>query len=298
MSSNETSGISDVFDPWARTISVTGGGRHLMVRDRLIWARREHPDLSVKTELLALENDMAVFKAEVCYPHPEAMNWPTGSMDAQVCGTGHGTETAQGFRDYVEKAETVAIGRALWTLGYGTADAHEEEGGKLPDTPVATPQSQRVRPAVPIIQGTEAITEKQLRYAWTLARTLWGNNADQELHARIEHLFRKESSKDLTKQEASQLIEMLTQSTERTNPSLPTSRITTQQVQDILAVRDSMGWSADKVRELMKEITQEENTGRLTQEEAAQLLNLMRAEMDMDLQEGMPRGPFPIEYVV
>ena len=34
--------------------------------------------------------------------------------------TGHGTETAPGFADYVERAETRALGRALAALGIGT----------------------------------------------------------------------------------------------------------------------------------------------------------------------------------
>src|SRR5262245_34245570 len=34
--------------------------------------------------------------------------------------TGYGTETAAGFADYVERAETRALGRALAVLGFGT----------------------------------------------------------------------------------------------------------------------------------------------------------------------------------
>ena len=49
---------------------------------------------------------MAIFKATVTLP--------TGGK-----ATGYGSETASDFPDFIEKAETKAIGRALNALGYG-----------------------------------------------------------------------------------------------------------------------------------------------------------------------------------
>ena len=47
-------------------------------------------------------------------------------------------ETARGFPDYVEKAETGAIGRALGVLGYGTQFAPEFDEGteRIVDSPM------------------------------------------------------------------------------------------------------------------------------------------------------------------
>lgn len=57
--------------------------------------------------------------------------------------TGHKRETMRGFADFVEKAETGAIGRALAAAGYGTlASLDFEEGEK------ASPLDGKVGPAV------------------------------------------------------------------------------------------------------------------------------------------------------
>ncbi len=57
---------------------------------------------------------MAVFRAEVILPN--------GGR-----ATGYGSEAQADFADYIEKAETKAIGRALAALGYGTQFALDFE---------------------------------------------------------------------------------------------------------------------------------------------------------------------------
>jgi hypothetical protein len=56
--------------------------------------------------------------------------------------TGYGTETAAGFTDYVERAETRALGRALAALGVGTQFVGQDltEGEHVVDAPVARDQ--------------------------------------------------------------------------------------------------------------------------------------------------------------
>lgn len=67
--------------------------------------------------------------------------------------TDYGTESRKDFADFVEKAATKSRGRALLSLGYGTAFAPElDEGERIVDTPrrpAATPQRpiQAVKPA-------------------------------------------------------------------------------------------------------------------------------------------------------
>src|SRR5688572_33426155 len=54
-----------------------------------------------------------------------------------VIATARKKETEAGFPDYIEKAETGAIGRALAMCGYGTLQAPEfDEQDRLADAPV------------------------------------------------------------------------------------------------------------------------------------------------------------------
>src|SRR5918998_6730324 len=83
-----------------------GGADYLDVKWRLLWLRKEHPDAEIVTELVQHDPQMAIFKATVTVP--------TGGK-----ATGYGSETASDFPDFIEKAETKAIGRALNAFGYG-----------------------------------------------------------------------------------------------------------------------------------------------------------------------------------
>jgi hypothetical protein len=97
------------FDPtpYIRQLRGRGGGSdYLDVKWRLLWLRKEHPDAEIVTELIQHDPQMAIFKATVTVP--------TGGK-----ATGYGSETASDFPDFIEKAETKAIGRALNALGYG-----------------------------------------------------------------------------------------------------------------------------------------------------------------------------------
>jgi hypothetical protein len=59
-----------------------------------------------------------------------------------VIATARKKETEIGFPDYIEKAETGAIGRALAMCGYGTLQAPEfDEGERIADAPVEKPKN-------------------------------------------------------------------------------------------------------------------------------------------------------------
>lgn len=99
-----------MFDPrpHVRRIQVRGQeAEYLDVKWRLAWLRTEHPDARISTEHVTLTEDLAVFRATVEIPSGGA-------------ATGYGSETRADFEDFIEKAETKAIGRALAALGYGT----------------------------------------------------------------------------------------------------------------------------------------------------------------------------------
>ena len=105
---------------------------YMEVKWRLFWLRTEHPDAHIDTELhtLDLERSLAVFKATVSIPD-------RGSA------TGWGSETADDWRDFIEKAETKAIGRALAALGFGTQfcedHAFDPTSERVVDAPVQRP---------------------------------------------------------------------------------------------------------------------------------------------------------------
>lgn len=95
------------FDP-SRYLMKIDGRDYLEVKWRLLWLRTEHPDAAIHTELVKHEDGFALFKADVFIP---------GGYGS---ATGWGSESVNDFADYIEAAETKALGRALAALGYGT----------------------------------------------------------------------------------------------------------------------------------------------------------------------------------
>ena len=115
------------------------GKEYLEVKWRLLWLRTEHPDAVIETELVShiTEPPMAIFKARVSIP---------GGGSA----TGWGQEEAADFGDYLEKAETKSLGRALAALGYGTQFTEDFEftdgdEQRVVDSPVERPALRPVR---------------------------------------------------------------------------------------------------------------------------------------------------------
>ena len=98
---------------------------YLPVAARIAWFRREHPLWSIITEVEQLANKAVVMKATI------------KDILGTVIATARKKETEVGFPDYIEKAETGAIGRALAMCGYGTLQAPEfDEQERLADAPV------------------------------------------------------------------------------------------------------------------------------------------------------------------
>src|SRR5919205_1251457 len=115
------------FEP-GKYITKVGNGDCLEVKWRLVWFRTEHPDGEIETEMVSHDGTTAVFRARVRIPNG-------GSA------TGWGSESADDFRDYLEKAETKALGRALAALGFGTQftedfDFAEGDPNRVVDSPV------------------------------------------------------------------------------------------------------------------------------------------------------------------
>jgi hypothetical protein len=116
------------------------GRDYIEVKWRLVWLRDTHPDAVVDTDLLHHANQTAIFRAKVTLP-------------GGACATGHGSESSTDFGDYLEKAETKAIGRALAALGFGTQFA----GLEFEDRATAHAQ----RSSAPPAQGALAQPPRQ-----------------------------------------------------------------------------------------------------------------------------------------
>jgi hypothetical protein len=192
------------FEP-ARYLTKLSGKDYLEVKWRLVWLRDQHADAEIVTECLFADDKIARF---VC-----TITIPSGGV-----ATGHGSETAGDFRDFYEKAETKAIGRALAALGFGTQFTPDHEFGadvgRVVDTPVQRPRAERHNAARlesdkdrPPASTTALISEKQIAYVWGLAGEK--GQDDEMVHAAIKHHYGKTSVKELTRADASDLIDRL-----------------------------------------------------------------------------------------
>jgi hypothetical protein len=112
----------------SRYVVKLRGKEYLEVKWRLLWLRTQHPEAVIETELFSHDpqRQMAIFKAKVSIPDG-------GSA------SGWGQEEAADFGDYLEKAETKALGRALAALGFGTQFTEDFEFGAEQERVVDSP---------------------------------------------------------------------------------------------------------------------------------------------------------------
>jgi hypothetical protein len=101
------------------------GKDYLQVAHRLVWMREEMPNASIETTFLKLEDNYAICRAVV------------KDGDSQLLATATKREDKTHFADFIEKAETGAIGRALALCGFGTQFAPElDEQDRIVDAPL------------------------------------------------------------------------------------------------------------------------------------------------------------------
>ena len=116
------------------------GKPYLQVAHRIAWFREEHPEWSIKTTAIHLDDKYAIFRADIVMPGKKNMD-EFGTIENfcdAIIAQAHKREDRAHFADYMEKAETGSIGRALALVGYGTQfTAHEfDEGSRLADAPI------------------------------------------------------------------------------------------------------------------------------------------------------------------
>lgn len=116
------------------------GKDYLQVAHRLVWFEEESARYEIATKILDYKEDSVLVQATI-----SVMDENDKLIRRAVATKG---ETKAGFADYVEKAETGAVGRALAMLGYGTQFTGDEfdEGARLADSPIlpASKSSKRV----------------------------------------------------------------------------------------------------------------------------------------------------------
>ena len=116
------------FDFKRHLIKVQGGRSYLPVSARLVWFREEHADWGIETEVVEIDHEKqyAVFRARIY------------NADGKLMATGTKKEDVKGFGDFIEKAETGAVGRALALCGFGTQfspELDEVGAGRFSDSP-------------------------------------------------------------------------------------------------------------------------------------------------------------------
>ena len=205
----------------SKYLTDLGGRDYLEVKWRLLWLRTEHPDAVIETELVKHTPSLALFRARVAVP---------GAGTA----TGWGSETADDFGDFIEKAETKALGRALAALGYGTqfcedfdfSAGHDarprrrapSEAQASPaldqrpvvDAPVAPPQRDQAggAPKLKVVRDRrpEAATSSQIKAIYSIGRDQ--HTTEEALDARCRARFGCPPAQ-LTKRQASEFIDLL-----------------------------------------------------------------------------------------
>jgi hypothetical protein len=203
----------------SKYLTDLNGRDYLEVKWRLLWLRTEHPDAVIETELVKHGGGLALFRARVAV---------LGGGTA----TGWGSETADDFGEYIEKAETKALGRALAALGYGTqfcedfdfsaqsqkrgrraaaaeprrppqADAERPgDATRVVDSPVARPGGLKV-----VRDGGDGATPSQIKAIYCIGRDQ-PDLGQEGVEERCRAVFGRLPA-ELSKRQASEFIDLL-----------------------------------------------------------------------------------------
>lgn len=151
--------LMEKFNPQEHLMDLKGK-KYLQVMWRLVWFRQDKPNWCIDTKLEQLTDNHAVFSAKIL------------DENGMQKASGYGSEGIKDFRDFIEKAETKAIGRALAMLGYGTQFAPElDEGDRIVDSPVPEQKffcKECGTEIIPAKKGDKIITPKELA-DWSVA---------------------------------------------------------------------------------------------------------------------------------
>lgn len=122
------------FVPSEYTIDLKGKD-YLPVAARVKWFRTVHPQGTIETEEICVDLDRPFTKGGGKVFGYARFRATVRDAEGRVLGQGTKTEHAANFFDYVEKAETGAIGRALASSGFGTELDQDLDEGRVVDAP-------------------------------------------------------------------------------------------------------------------------------------------------------------------
>ena len=145
------------FTPSDYTIDLMGK-EYLPVAARVKWFRTVHPQGSIETTEVCVDLERPFNKGGGKVYGYARFHATVRDAEGHVLGQGTKTENAANFFDYVEKAETGAIGRALAASGFGTELDQDLDEGRVVDAPrerharpaTASPRMISQRPSGPI----------------------------------------------------------------------------------------------------------------------------------------------------
>lgn len=173
------------------------GKDYAEVNQRIKAFRMLHPDGSIATEIVSLDNGVCIMKAIIT------------DEDGKILGTGTAYEkegsTFINKTSYIENCETSAVGRALGMCGIGidtsVASAEEVQNAQLNQSVNKSTGSSNMQNGVPMI------TDKQINYIKSLCK---GNKGRADYVKKIleEHGYKE--CKDMNMSEANEIIEALT----------------------------------------------------------------------------------------
>lgn len=202
--------VGSRFDP-GQYLTMIGNSQYLEVKWRLVWLRQQDPEASISTDLVEhdrrADDPVAVFKATI-------------TLTTGASATGWAMESRNDFRDYLQKAETASIGRALAALGYGTQftpdyDLEQQPSGqgrtRIADAPVDFASSRDRRAATPGgpqqtytpnsgSNAPQTVTDRQLKFIKAIAREAGLDEAairqdvQDSFGCAVEELCRKDAS--------------------------------------------------------------------------------------------------------
>jgi hypothetical protein len=185
------------FNPNEHLIQIKsreGNKDYLPAQWRVVWFRAAFSHGSIETEMLHLdldrdtEEETSVWNAEQ-RRNEKILKQAKGFVifraivkDGQGgVGTGTKSEKAASFPDFIEKAETGAIGRALAALGYGTQFTGDEwdEAHRIVDSPVdQAAQQEEIAQIKKNWVATYNVIDAQIKerwpafVAWVLGKTV------------------------------------------------------------------------------------------------------------------------------
>jgi len=134
------------WKPTPATFINLKGKQYLPARARINWMRggdpEAHPDWGVHTVLMEHTQGKRVSPGKIEGGYALVAASITDGLGRTIA-TAMKTEYSENFADYIEKAETGAIARALAVAGYGTESALDLDEGYEQDRPADAPASGR-----------------------------------------------------------------------------------------------------------------------------------------------------------